>query len=161
MLTALRRLCGQLSGGPRGEVDQSCPRSRTPISPPPVRKSAALDLRNGLLTAPRARFPASATSGLHQRTTDHYPAHKLYPRPASGCGTQTCKRSLGSDAPRSSRQAGAYSNLCERPCHLWNLGSSRRFGFLIALYVGEWLQPPKGGIVQYHTALADPRGVRL
>src|SRR5687768_13504035 len=38
MLTALRRLWGQRSGGPRGVVDQSKARISAPSSPPPSRK---------------------------------------------------------------------------------------------------------------------------
>src|SRR5262249_4604311 len=38
MLTALRRLCGQVSGGPSRVDDQSQARILAPISPPPDRK---------------------------------------------------------------------------------------------------------------------------
>jgi hypothetical protein len=38
MLNVLRRLCGQLSAGPRIVLDQSIARMRDPISPPPCRK---------------------------------------------------------------------------------------------------------------------------
>jgi hypothetical protein len=40
MRTAVRRLCGQVSGLPSGVVDQSWARVNAPISPPPARKSA-------------------------------------------------------------------------------------------------------------------------
>ena len=38
--TAVRRLCGQVSGRPSGVDDQSWARINAPISPPPARKSA-------------------------------------------------------------------------------------------------------------------------
>src|SRR5436305_9365335 len=44
MRTAVRRLCGQSSGGPIGVDDQSNVRVNWPISPPPARKSARFDL---------------------------------------------------------------------------------------------------------------------
>src|ERR1700712_5609791 len=44
--SAVRRLCGQLSGAPSGLADQSWARVNAPISPPPARKSA----ETGLLT---------------------------------------------------------------------------------------------------------------
>src|SRR6266404_4030218 len=42
--TAVRRLCGQPSGGPSGFAAQSKLRVNAPISPPPARKSAVADL---------------------------------------------------------------------------------------------------------------------
>src|SRR5665213_1652393 len=42
MRTAVRRLCGQVSGLPSGVADQSWARVNAAISPPPARKSAAL-----------------------------------------------------------------------------------------------------------------------
>jgi len=36
--TVVRKLCGHVSGGPRGVVDQSKARMRAPISPPAARK---------------------------------------------------------------------------------------------------------------------------
>ena len=44
MRTAVRRLCGQVSGGPSGVADQSKARVNAPISPPPARKSAEVGL---------------------------------------------------------------------------------------------------------------------
>src|SRR5712692_2318081 len=44
MRTAVRKLCGQASGGPSGPADQSCARINAPISSPPARKSAELGL---------------------------------------------------------------------------------------------------------------------
>ena len=40
--TAVRRLCGHVSGLPNGEADQLKARVNAPISPPPARKSAEL-----------------------------------------------------------------------------------------------------------------------
>ena len=40
MLTALRRLCGQLSTGPSGVSDQSLALISAPISPPPASQGA-------------------------------------------------------------------------------------------------------------------------
>ena len=37
MPSVVRRLCGQLSGGPRGEDSQLYVRTKAPISPPPER----------------------------------------------------------------------------------------------------------------------------
>src|SRR5580692_4950155 len=37
--TVTRRLCGHVSGGPSDVFDQSYPRVRAPISPPPAKKS--------------------------------------------------------------------------------------------------------------------------
>src|SRR5580704_1233679 len=42
--TAVRRLCGQVSGGPSGLADQGYARVSAPISPPPARKSAEAGL---------------------------------------------------------------------------------------------------------------------
>src|SRR6266851_6802622 len=42
--TAVRRLCGQVSGFPSGLLDQSSARINAPISPPPARKSAEVRL---------------------------------------------------------------------------------------------------------------------
>jgi hypothetical protein len=39
MLTAVFRLVGHVSGGPRGVADQSCSRIRAPIAPPPARNA--------------------------------------------------------------------------------------------------------------------------
>jgi hypothetical protein len=36
--TTERRDCGQVSGAPRGDVDQSCPRISAPMAPPSTRK---------------------------------------------------------------------------------------------------------------------------
>src|SRR3954447_10944583 len=44
MRSAVRRLCGQPSGGPIGVADQSWVRVNAPISPPPARKSARFTL---------------------------------------------------------------------------------------------------------------------
>src|SRR5665213_971812 len=44
MRSAVRRLCGQVSGGPSGVADQSWARVKAPISPPPARKSAEIGL---------------------------------------------------------------------------------------------------------------------
>ena len=41
--TAVRRLCGHVSGFPNGVADQLKARVSAPISPPPARKSALLD----------------------------------------------------------------------------------------------------------------------
>src|SRR5665213_1993710 len=46
--TAVRRLCGQLSGRPSGVDDQSRARINAPISPPPTRKSTVFAM--GTLT---------------------------------------------------------------------------------------------------------------
>jgi hypothetical protein len=40
----VRRLCGHRCGGPIGFADQSNARVNAPISPPPARKSALVDL---------------------------------------------------------------------------------------------------------------------
>jgi hypothetical protein len=42
--TAVRKLCGQVSGCPSGLADQSYARVSAPISPPPVRKSTEVGL---------------------------------------------------------------------------------------------------------------------
>jgi hypothetical protein len=44
MRTAVRKLCGQVSGAPSGLADQSYARVNAPISPPPARKSAEVGL---------------------------------------------------------------------------------------------------------------------
>src|SRR6202158_1817331 len=44
MRSAVRRLCGQVSGFPSGLADQSYARISAPISPPPARKSAEVGL---------------------------------------------------------------------------------------------------------------------
>src|SRR5260370_20539240 len=44
MRSAVRRLCGQVSGFPSGAADQSYARISAPISPPPARKSAEVGL---------------------------------------------------------------------------------------------------------------------
>src|ERR1700681_3288823 len=53
--TAVRRLCGQVSGFPSGLLDQSKARVNAPISPPPARKSAEFGL---LIFNMRDRWPA-------------------------------------------------------------------------------------------------------
>src|SRR6185503_2119538 len=47
MLTVLRRLCGQVAGGPSAVLDQSSSRMRAPISPPPWRK-VRLEVTSGV-----------------------------------------------------------------------------------------------------------------
>jgi hypothetical protein len=42
--SAVRRLCGQVSGFPSGLADQLYARVSAPISPPPARKSAEVGL---------------------------------------------------------------------------------------------------------------------
>jgi hypothetical protein len=44
MRTAVRKLCGQVSGAPSGLADQSYARVNAPMSPPPARKSAEVGL---------------------------------------------------------------------------------------------------------------------
>src|SRR5450631_4734756 len=44
MRTAVRKLCGQVSGLPSGVADQSNARANAPILPPPARKSAEVGL---------------------------------------------------------------------------------------------------------------------
>jgi hypothetical protein len=79
--TIVLRLCGQLSGGPRGVFDQLKTRMRSPISPPPARKArseseAAFVSEPGLLSrsAPGGRFRVSSTAiaSLFLRYAERY-----------------------------------------------------------------------------------------
>ena len=71
MLSALRRLCGQPSTGPSGVFDQSSARMRSPISPPPARKSrlAGSESPGSLFDARAMRVQATTRRGRGWRGT--------------------------------------------------------------------------------------------
>ena len=83
MLTAISRLCGQLSTGPSDVLDQSNARMRSPISPPPARQSNPVTLNGsssftiveGIVYAPAAQIKLNGTGGtliLDQVIADTY-----------------------------------------------------------------------------------------
>src|ERR1700730_14841271 len=74
--TAVRKLCGQVSGRPGGVDDQSYARVNAPISPPPARKSAEVGAL--IFNMGGDRWPSSAPISSRNLTACHNPC-KLAP----------------------------------------------------------------------------------
>jgi hypothetical protein len=74
MLTAVLTLCGQVSGGPSGVVDQSLARMRVPISPPPASHAQAARSATASIEAALADPTTSQTPKAVYRSEVEYPS---------------------------------------------------------------------------------------
>src|ERR1700679_2068578 len=91
--TAVRRLCGQVSGRPSGLNDQSWARISAPISPPPARKSPALAM--GTLTFNMQRNPTPSPIPPTDSAPTVYPTRSAYYRPELSRLSHAVKRADG------------------------------------------------------------------
>src|SRR5436309_7111268 len=70
MRTAVFKLCGHRSAGPRAVLDQSLSRIRAPISPPPSRKVGADSCRMAVPSGAGSRFSPEAKDIVNLRELD-------------------------------------------------------------------------------------------